>query len=84
MLNIAVASKAALNFVMGSFAIDAKSIGANVMLIHPVWVRTKMGGNDALIDAQTFVSGILDQADIHFSNSHSADLRRFDGGVIGW
>ena len=38
------ASKAALNCVMRSFAIDAKDKGINVMLIHPGWVKTAMGG----------------------------------------
>ena len=78
------ASKAALNCVMRSFAIDVKAQGIHVMLIHPGWVKTDMGGTNALIDAQTSVEGMLKQAEKQFSKSHAAILHRFDGGVVAW
>lgn len=78
------ASKAALNCVMRSFAIDVKEKGVRVMLIHPGWVKTAMGGADALVDVQTSVAGMLAQAKQHFSESHAEELRRFDGEVIAW
>lgn len=78
------ASKAALNCVMRSFAIDVKEKGVKVMLIHPGWVKTAMGGPDALLDVQTSVTSILTQAANHFPTSHAEVLHRFDGGVIGW
>ena len=78
------ASKAALNCVMRSFAIDVKAKGINVMLIHPGWVKTDMGGIDALIDVQTSVEGMLKQAEQQFSKSHADLLHRFDGEVIAW
>ena len=78
------ASKAALNCVMRSFAIDVKAKGINVMLIHPGWVKTDMGGVDALIDVQTSVTGMLKQAEILLSKSHADLLHRFDGEVIAW
>ncbi len=77
-------SKAALNCVMRSFAIDVKDKGIKVMLIHPGWVKTAMGGADALVDVQTSVSGMLAQAEQYFSESHAEVLRRFDGDVIAW
>ena len=77
-------SKAALNCVMRSFAIDVKDKGIKVMLIHPGWVKTAMGGPDALVDVQTSVSGMLAQAEQYFSESHAEVLRRFDGEVIAW
>ena len=64
-------SKAALNCVMRSFAIDVKDKGIHVMLIHPGWVKTDMGGIDALVDVQTSVAGMLEQAEKHFSESHA-------------
>lgn len=78
------ASKAALNCVMRSFAIDVKDREVKVMLIHPGWVKTAMGGSDALVNVQTSVAGILAQADLHFSDSHAEVLRRFDGDIIAW
>jgi short-subunit dehydrogenase len=78
------ASKAALNCVMRSFAIDVKAKGINVMLIHPGWVKTDMGGINALIDVQTSVEGMLNQAEEQFSKSHADMLHRFDGEVVAW
>jgi NAD(P)-dependent dehydrogenase (short-subunit alcohol dehydrogenase family) len=77
-------SKAALNCVMRSFAIDVKDKGIKVMLIHPGWVKTAMGGPDALVDVQTSVAGMLEQAEQHFSESNAEVLRRFDGDIIAW
>ncbi|QBR83040.1 SDR family oxidoreductase [Legionella israelensis] len=78
-------SKAALNCVMRSFAIDVEPMGIHVMLIHPGWVKTDLGGEEALIDTQTSVEGMLKQAEQHFADSHAEKLRRFDGGgIIPW
>lgn len=77
-------SKAALNCVMRSFAIDVKDQGIKVMLIHPGWVKTDMGGTDAEIDVQSSVAGMLMQAKQYFPVSHAESLRRFDSGVIAW
>lgn len=77
-------SKAALNCAMRSFAIDVQDTGINVMLIHPGWVRTAMGGPDALIDVTTSVKGIINQVKKHLSKSHADKLHRFDEGIISW
>jgi short-subunit dehydrogenase len=69
---------------MRSFAIDVKETGVHVMLIHPGWVKTAMGGSDALVDVQTSVAGMLTQAKQYFSESHAEVLRRFDGETISW
>ncbi len=78
------ASKAAANAVMKSFAIDVKEQGVHVMLIHPGWVRTDMGGENGLVDATESVSGMLEQLEKHGQSSHAEVLRRFDGGTIPW
>lgn len=77
-------SKAALNCVMRSYAIDVEPKGIHVMLLHPGWVKTDLGGADALIDVTTSVAGMLKQAEEHLSKSHADNLHRFDGGVIPW
>jgi short-subunit dehydrogenase len=77
-------SKAALNCAMHSFALDVKDKGVHIMLIHPGWVKTDMGGTDALIDVQTSVAGMLKQVEEHMSSSHADKLLRFDGGIIAW
>ncbi len=77
-------SKAALNCAMRSFAHDIQSEGVFVMLMHPGWVQTDMGGSAALIDAKTSVKGMLEQVHKHFSNSHATELRRYDDNIIPW
>lgn len=77
-------SKAALNCVMRSFALDVQDKGVKVMLIHPGWVKTAMGGANALVDVQTSVAGILLQAEKYLSTSHAEILYHFDGSTIPW
>ncbi|STY29154.1 oxidoreductase [Legionella wadsworthii] len=77
-------SKAALNCVMRSFAIDVQDKGIHVMLIHPGWVKTDLGGPEASIDVQTSVEGILKQADKKLAHSHAEKLHSYDGSMIDW
>lgn len=78
------ASKTAVNSVMHSFAIDVKDRGIKVMLIHPGWVKTDMGGDNGLVDVTDSVTGMLTELDKHGASSHGEVLRRFDGGTIAW
>lgn len=78
------ASKAAVNAVMRSFAIDVKERGVHVLLLHPGWVRTDMGGPDGLIDAETSVKGLLKQVAAQKKTAHAEALHRYDGGMISW
>lgn len=55
-------SKAALNKLMQCLATDLEPVGIPVVLIDPGWVRTDMGGPNALLDAAEVAKGILDTA----------------------
>jgi NAD(P)-dependent dehydrogenase (short-subunit alcohol dehydrogenase family) len=53
------ASKAALNTLLRSFAVR-RGDGRTVLAVAPGWVRTDMGGPNAVLDVATSVNGIVD------------------------
>lgn len=54
-----VATKAGLNRMMRSVAIDLKDQGIVVGLIHPGWVQTEMGGSGADISPEESAASII-------------------------
>lgn len=76
-------SKAALNAVVKSLSIDLKEQGIISVAIHPGWVKTDMGGEDAEITPQESVNQIFS----HLLSLTLADSGRFidiDGSDIPW
>ncbi len=76
-------SKAALNAVGKSLSHDLSPKGIKVALLHPGWVKTDMGGSNALISTQDSVSGmcrVIDELD----DSTSGQFFAYDGSVISW
>ena len=53
-------SKTALNAVVKSLSVDLKNENIAVALIHPGWVKTDMGGPNALIERDTSVRGMTE------------------------
>jgi len=76
-------SKAALNAVMKSLAVDMAPKGVIVAVFHPGWVRTDMGGPSALIDASESVSGIRTVID-GLTLEKSGRFFNYDGTEISW
>jgi NAD(P)-dependent dehydrogenase (short-subunit alcohol dehydrogenase family) len=76
-------SKAALNAAMKSLSIDLKDLGIGVFILHPGWVKTDMGGPNALIDAELSVSGmrkVIEDSTLR----HSGSFLKYDGSILPW
>jgi len=76
-------SKTALNMATKCLSVDLASQGITALALHPGWVKTDMGGPNALIDTNQSVSGlvkIISSADI----SKSGKFFNYDGSEIPW
>ena len=76
-------SKAALNMVMKSLAVDIADKGLTVVVLHPGWVRTDMGGPSALIDPEQSVAGMRQVID-RLTPEDNGKFYNYDGGEFGW
>ena len=76
-------SKTALNAVVKSLSVDLENEGIVVALIHPGWVKTDMGGPNALIERDTSVRGmteVISNLDI----TSTGNFYNYDGSIIPW
>ncbi len=62
---------------------EGKAAGVTVLSIHPGWVKTDMGGENADIDVQTSVAGIADQLAAN-AGAHAHRFIAYDGREIAW
>lgn len=76
-------SKSAVNSVIKSLSIDLESKGVIVALLHPGWVRTEMGGPNALISAEKSVTGMR-QVIADLIHTDSGKFFAYDGQIISW
>jgi NAD(P)-dependent dehydrogenase (short-subunit alcohol dehydrogenase family) len=76
-------SKAALNAAAKSLAVDLAPQAITVIVLHPGWVKTDMGGPSALIDAETSVSGM--RAVIAGAGPKATGrFFNYDGTIVPW
>ena len=53
------ASKAALNSLMKNASLELEDKGVKIIIMHPGWVKTDMGGQNALIEVYDTVFGMI-------------------------
>lgn len=75
-------SKAALNAVGKSLAVDLAG-RYPVVLLHPGWVRTNMGGPNGLIDAEVSVAGMRSVI-AGLTPANSGRFLKYDGKELPW
>ncbi|QQN73421.1 SDR family NAD(P)-dependent oxidoreductase [Croceicoccus sp. YJ47] len=78
-----VACKSALNGVMRGVAKDVKDKGIIIALLHPGWVQTDMGGEQAEITVEESASGIVALAD-GLSMEDSGEFFKWNGEKHAW
>ncbi|UYM14739.1 SDR family oxidoreductase [Endozoicomonas euniceicola] len=76
-------SKAALNAVGKSLALDLFDRGISVAICHPGWVQTDMGGPNALINTETSIRGLRDVME-QLTIDKSGQFFSYDGSIIPW
>jgi NAD(P)-dependent dehydrogenase (short-subunit alcohol dehydrogenase family) len=76
-------SKAALNAAMKGLSIALGERGIGVLLLHPGWVRTRMGGWDAPLTPDESVAGMRALID-DFRMENSGRFFRYNGTEIPW
>ncbi|MDD5033579.1 MAG: SDR family oxidoreductase [Methylococcaceae bacterium] len=76
-------SKAGLNAAMKSLALDLASEGIGVLIIHPGWVQTDMGGMVAPTTPQESIAGMR-QVIENFTPSDSGRFLNYRGEQLPW
>jgi NAD(P)-dependent dehydrogenase (short-subunit alcohol dehydrogenase family) len=77
------ASKAALNMLTRCFHQRHQHDGRTILLMHPGWVKTDMGGNDAPVDLATSVEGIYGTL-INWHGSGKQAFLDYQGNELPW
>jgi len=77
------ASKAALNMVTRSLAVDLKPFAIEATAVHPGWVLTDMGGNGANLTTEQSVSSML-KIIYDADKQVSGKFFDFSGSEIPW
>jgi NAD(P)-dependent dehydrogenase (short-subunit alcohol dehydrogenase family) len=77
------ASKAALNMVTRSLALDYAGEGFVCVVLHPGWVQTDMGGSGAPVKPEDSISGML-RIIGRLSPEYNGEFLDFTGASLPW
>jgi NAD(P)-dependent dehydrogenase (short-subunit alcohol dehydrogenase family) len=76
-------TKAALNATMEGLTHELRPRGIGVLLLHPGWVRTRMGGEGTSLMPPESVRGMRSLVE-QFTLEESGRFYRYDGVVMPW
>ena len=76
-------SKAALNMVGKGLSVDLRDRGITVVMFHPGWVQTDMGGEEAQVTPKKSVAGMRRVID-GLTLEQSGEFFSFEGDPIPW
>ena len=76
-------SKAALNYFTRNLAHEVRDTGIIAIAMSPGWVRTKMGGQDAMIEVDESVAGMLRVID-GLSMDDTSEFFNYTGEHVAW
>lgn len=77
------ASKAALNTLARSFAGQHAGAAWGLILMHPGWVRTDLGGRRATLDVETSARGMVAVIEARFGQ-RGCDFLDYTGATVPW
>ena len=76
-------SKSALNSAAKSLSIDWKDDGISILILHPGWVKTDMGGDNAKLEIPDSISQMIKVInDLNLNNSGS--FVNYAGAKLEW
>lgn len=76
-------SKTALNAVMKGLSLEVAQRKIGVLLLHPGWVRTRMGGKSAPLSVKESVTA-MSKLVTQFHPRQSGHFLRYDGSELPW
>mgnify|MGYP001471060287 FL=1 len=77
------ASKTALNMFSIAMKNELQTQGVSILILHPGWVATDMGGPNATVSPEQSVSGMIERINEH-NLSMSGRYVQYDGTPIEW
>ncbi len=76
-------SKSALNAAMKSVAIDKHHEGIAVLILHPGWVKTDMGGSNAPMEIPESITKMRETI-ANFTLEKSGEFLNYNGKTLPW
>jgi NAD(P)-dependent dehydrogenase (short-subunit alcohol dehydrogenase family) len=76
-------SKAALNAAMKGLSLELSPRGISVLMLHPGWVKTRMGGPGAPLSTGQSIRAMRQVVE-NFRPEDNGCFFRYDGTIIPW